>query len=64
MLRRRWDDLREKRFARQKETGLFSADTQMAERNAEAFLDVERGTISTMTRSGVRALHGGVRRVH
>ena len=35
-----WDDLREKRFARQKETGLFSADTQMAERNAEAFLDV------------------------
>jgi len=39
-LRRRLDDLREKRFARQKETGLFSADTQMAERNAEAFLDV------------------------
>jgi len=35
-----WDDLREKRFARQKETGLFSDDTQMAERNAEAFLDV------------------------
>ena len=35
-----WDELRERRFARQKETGLFDDDVQMAERNAEAFLDV------------------------
>jgi arylsulfatase A-like enzyme len=35
-----WDQLREERFARQKSSGLFSDDTQMAERNAEQFLDV------------------------
>ena len=35
-----WDDLREQRFARQKETGLFTTTLQMAERNSEAFLDV------------------------
>jgi arylsulfatase len=35
-----WDQLRDERFARQKATGLFAGDTQMADRNSEQFLDV------------------------